>query len=120
MNITKKFIAGILIIGMFVRFPGSEAKASEAADNFVSAAVNFDYPVTDLDQANCSGFYTIFSQCSTAAHMKISDSNGDGTLDIYEVHSYDQPLLGDDDEVLPWNSDSEPPQTGFLIPVLHF
>lgn len=119
MSTVKKFIASIIIICMFLRLPDSDAKASDIADNFISTAINSNYPLTDSEHADCTGLYTIFSPCNTV-HINITDLNGDGTLDIYDTVSHDQSLLDDEYQTLPWQNNSEPPQVGFLIPILHF
>lgn len=119
MNTIKKLTASLLIFCMFLRLPQSEAMASEAADNFIAVAMDLNDPPTYSVQADCTKVHTIFSPCNTV-HMKATDINGDGSLDMFSTRSKDQSLFNDIDQILPWDNGSEPPQLGFLIPVLHF
>lgn len=119
MNVIKKLTVSILIVCMFLRLPQGEAMASETVDNFIAAAMDLDDLSIDSNQADCNGFYTIFSPCHTA-QMNTSDSNVGGIVTIYDTLSYDQLLMYDENRTLPWNHESEPPSGGFLIPVLHF
>lgn len=119
MNTTKKLIATLLIMCMVIRLPESEAKASEAADQFISADINSEYMLADPDHTTCTGIYTIISPCYTF-QITFSDTTGNGTLDIYDTHSSYNQIFDDEYETLPWKNVSEPPQIGVLIPVLHF
>ncbi|MGI9538371.1 MAG: hypothetical protein ACR2PB_14970 [Desulfocapsaceae bacterium] len=119
MSTIKKLTATILIICMFLRLPESEAKASEAADDFITAATNVGYPINISTRSDCTGIYSLFSPCYTL-QITTMDNYGDGSLDIYDTDSRDHALLNDEDRVLPWDDELEQPQVGFLIPILHF
>lgn len=119
MSTIKKLTASILIICMFLRLPESEAKASEAADDFITAATSVGYPINISTQSDCTGIYSIFSPCYTL-QINTIDINGDGSLDMYDTDSMDHTLFNEEDRILPWDDDSEQPPVGFLIPILHF
>jgi len=42
MNATKKMIAGLLIVCMFLRLPKAEAVAEDKVDDFVAATIGFN------------------------------------------------------------------------------
>lgn len=122
MDVVKKMIASIIVVCMFLRIPESEAMASEAADNFISEVINVEHPLNDSNRIDCTGLYTIFSPCYTA-QIKTTNINVDGSVDKYDRHAYDQSLLNGEDRTLPWQSEyseSEPPSSVFLIPVIYF
>ena len=119
MSTIKKLTASILIICMFLRLPESEAKASETADDFITAATSVGYPINISTQSDCTGIYSIFSPCYTL-QINTIDIHGDGSLDMYDTDSMDRALFNDEDRILPWDDESEQPPVGFLIPILHF
>lgn len=119
MSRVTKLITSLIIICIVSHLPESEAKASDIADNFISAAIHSNDALTDSEDAECTGLYTIFSPCNTF-HLNSSDLHGDGTLDKCDMSPRDQSLLDDPYQTLTWKKDSELPQVGFLIPILHF
>jgi len=119
MSTIKKLTASVFIICMFLHLPEPEARASESADDFVNAATSVDYQINDSEQADCTGIYSIFSPCYKLEISTI-DMNGNTYLDKYDPNSIDQALFNDEDQILPWENESEDPQVGFLIPIIHF
>ena len=121
MNATKKMIACLLIVCMFLRLPKAEAVADDAVDGFVATTIGFDHQLKEnSEQPDCSGIYTILSPCSKKK-LSIPRTGGVDSTDLYEAPPADyQSLMDDENDILPWNDVSEPPQTGVLIPILHF
>ncbi|NNK13957.1 MAG: hypothetical protein HKP52_06945 [Desulfofustis sp.] len=119
MKVTKKLIACLLVICMFLRLPKAEAIAADAVDDFITTTISLDYQRGDFKQSDCSGIYTILSPCYKDT-LVFYDIDRDGAVELDEDHAYEQQHSLDDNDMLPWNDVSEPPQVGVMMPILHF
>ena len=119
MKTTKKLIASLLILCIFLRLPETEAVAAEREVSEISAVVESKYLPITWNEHDCTGVYTILSACHTT---KINSTDGipGHRLGLLDSPSIDYPRELYDDELLPWNNVSEPPLGGVLIPILHF
>ena len=119
MKVTKKLIACLLVICMFLRLPKAEAIAAEAADVLIKTTISLDNKLGDSKRSDCSGIYTILSPCSK--HKLVFHSfDSDGAVSLDQNLAYEPQNTLDSDDVLPWDNLSEPPQVGVMIPILHF